>query len=141
MNKSNIEILAETIIKDEGMRLKPYRCTAGKLTIGVGRNIEDNGISEGEALILLSNDITACIREVSSLFGKHFSLLTQPRQNVLINMAFQLGITRLRKFKKLRKAIANYDYDEASKEMLDSKWAKLQTPERANRLAEEMRKG
>lgn len=62
----NIEQLKKELIRDEGFRSKPYKCTAGKLTIGVGRNIEDNGITEDEAMYLLENDIASCIKQLTA---------------------------------------------------------------------------
>jgi lysozyme len=53
----DVKTLIDELVRDEGMRTKPYHCTAGKLTIGVGRNIEEVGITEEEARYLLENDL------------------------------------------------------------------------------------
>ena len=58
------EKLMYRLIEEEGMKLKPYRCPAGKLTIGVGRNLEDKGLSNEEALFLLQNDIIEAVKEL-----------------------------------------------------------------------------
>ena len=122
----------------EGLRLKPYKCTMGYDTIGYGRNLETNGISEEEAEMLLANDVFKVMEELSDhgLLQDH----TQPRQDVLINMAFQMGVSGLLKFKNMIRELDERRYSEAAKQMLDSRWAK-QTPNRANELAEQMRTG
>lgn len=79
----NMSKLIEKIKRHEGLKLKPYRCTANKLTIGYGRNIDDVGISEAEAEVLLSNDLERCANEVA----KHvdaFDKLNDARQAVLV---------------------------------------------------------
>lgn len=130
--------LRDMLIEHEGLRLKPYQCPAGKLTIGVGRNIEDNGISRDEAMLLLDNDIARCRRELSSL--PWFAGLGEVRQAVLIDMNFNLGLNRFMGFRKTLVAVAAGDYTLASKEMIDSTWAK-QVGARADRLARMMRTG
>jgi len=124
---------------DEGFRSKPYQCTAGKITIGYGRNIEDNGITKSEAENLLLNDVKTAQIELLNTFD-WFAKLNGARQGVLINMAFNLGLPRLKKFKKMLSALSKSDYHEASKQMLDSRWA-VQVGERANRLAKQITEG
>jgi len=125
--------LKELLIQDEGFRQFPYKDSVGKLTIGIGRNIEDRGISQDEAEYLLNNDINHCLNdlEVSLPFFKD---LDEPRKIVLLNMCFNVGIPTLMQFRKMRDAIEKHDYAEASKQMLDSTWAK-QVGHRADRLA------
>jgi len=136
------ESLAKRLIKHEGMKLYPYLCPAGKLTIGVGRNIEDIGISEEEAMIMLENDIERChdelIRDVPCAYI--LSLYDNIRMEVLTEMCFNLGITRLKKFKKMIKAIETGDYIGAAKEIRHSQWA-AQVGLRAQELAYAMEKG
>lgn len=117
----------------EGESLHPYRCTSGKLTIGVGRNLEDRGITKQESAYLLDNDI----RHTDTLLRKHLSFypdLCTPRQAVLIDMAFNLGIAGLLSFKRTLEYIRFAEYEKAAVEMLDSVWAN-QVGERARRLA------
>ena len=130
--------VAELLKKHEGLCLKPYRCTAGKLTIGYGRNIEDNGISQTEAEQMLYNDIQTCYGECSK-FG-FWNKLNEARQAALIDMCFNLGISRLKQFKKMLAAVDKGDYKTASKEMLDSNWAR-QVKSRSTELAQIMEKG
>ncbi len=131
--------LTERIIRHEGLRLKPYRCTSGKLTIGIGRNLEDNGISEAEAMLLLENDLKRVVHELTSNLP-FYGNLEHERRHVLIDMGFNLGISRLLQFKKMLKALEAGNYSEAAKEMLNSKWAK-QVGDRATELADVMRSG
>ncbi len=131
--------ITDLLIKHEGLRLKPYRDTVGKLTIGVGRNLEDMGITKGEALYLLGNDINRVRLELIKII-EWFLTLNAVRQNVLIDMVFNLGITRFKRFKKLIAAIEAQDWDRAAKEMLDSRWAR-QVGQRAVELAKMMEDG
>ena len=112
----------QLIKKHEGLKLKPYRCSEGKLTIGYGRNLEDVGIKEKEALIMLINDTEDATDECIKLFP-NFALFNKTRQAVLINMMFNLGASRFYNFQRMRKALSLFDYEEAAIEMLDSRWA------------------
>lgn len=138
MDKNNKDILVKSLIANEGIKLKPYRDTVGKLTIGVGRNLDDRGITKEEALFLLNNDIQCIEKELASL--QNFALLSKPRQRVIIEMAFNLGIEGLMEFKVMWKALQAMDWTGAAKAMLDSLWAK-QVGQRAVRLATCMRTG
>lgn len=131
--------LEEQLLVDEGLRLKPYKDTVGKLTIGIGRNLDDVGITKDEAIILLRNDIARTTKDVIANIP-WWSGLDEVRRDVIINMAFNLGIEGLLKFKRTLLSIQNGEYEQASKEMLESKWAK-QVGNRAKRLAEMMRTG
>lgn len=125
------------IKKHEGLRLKPYHCSEGKLTIGIGRNLESNGISEEEAEYMALNDIAMAEKAASSLV-RDFLVLNDNRKIVLVSMAFQMGRTGLSKFVKMLDAVDLGAFRTASDEMLDSRWAK-QTPERAKELSEMMK--
>ncbi|MBF0189041.1 MAG: lysozyme [Magnetococcales bacterium] len=123
----------------EGVRLKPYRCSAGKITIGIGRNIEENGISYPEAQMLLANDISRVLVELSTTFH-WFRNLDEVRKRVLVDMCFNLGLSRLMKFRRMLSALELGGFTTASIEMVDSRWAR-QVGERAKRLAKMMRTG
>ena len=131
--------LTEQLNRHEGLRLKPYKCTAGKLTIGYGRNIEDCGITEGEATAMLRSDIAKCERQVVQNI-KMRPDINNARYDVLVNMVFNMGITGVSRFKKMLKAVKQGRYSLAAVEMLNSKWAK-QVPSRANELANQMLTG
>jgi lysozyme len=131
--------LAEQLKKHEGLRLKPYTDTVGKLTLGIGRNLEDKGITEQEALFMLNNDVDYFYGQLNKKLT-WFKSLDDARQNVLVNMAFNLGVSGLLSFKNMLEECKNEQYNFASIEMLDSKWAK-QVGYRAEELAEQMRAG
>nr|WP_319491073.1 glycoside hydrolase family protein [uncultured Desulfobacter sp.] len=124
--------LKSMLIEHEGIRLKPYRCTAGKLTIGVGHNLDDVGISKQEAMILLDNDIESVIDDLRSIFDI-FDSLPSNVQLVLSDMRFQLGPKGFRGFRMMIKAVKAADWPEMIRQMKDSSWY-VQTPNRANRL-------
>lgn len=126
------------LILDEGLRLKPYKCTAGRTTIGVGRNLDDLGITKAEALYLLANDIARVEAECLKTYP-WYSKLDPVRQSVILNMRFNLG-PRLDKFVNTLTAIAVGDYADAAQKMGQSLWAR-QVGQRAVRLAQMMRTG
>lgn len=132
------ERISALLISEEGLRLKPYHCSEGKLTLGVGRNIEDFGISKEEALHLLENDINRCLQELRNF--AFFAGLDQVRQEVVLSMIFNLGAARFAGFSKMLKALEVGNYRTASIEMLDSRWAK-QVGARAVNLAMRMATG
>lgn len=138
-NMFNMETLQRELVRDEGLRLTPYECTAGKLTIGVGRNIQDVGITQDEAMVLLKNDIERCRIELNRAVP-WWTRMSDTRQRVFLNMVFNVGISRFLGFRKMLSAAQSNDWDTAVKEMLDSRWAN-QVGDRAKRLAEMMRRG
>ena len=136
----NREKLLDMITLHEGLELKPYKCTSDKLTIGIGRNIEDIGITEEEARYLLQNDVDRILKEV-----EHWTFLEKlndVRQAVILDMVFNMGVSRFNAntWVKTFAAIQDEDFDEAANQMLDSKWAN-QVGQRAIRLSQMMRKG
>ena len=131
--------LKERIMQHEGLRLKPYRCTAGKLTIGYGRNLDDVGISKEEAELMLDNDLSICNQECFAAFD-WYSEMDQVRRGVILEMCFNLGLPRLKGFKKMLLACEHKNYSVAADEMLSSRWAG-QVGQRAKTLADIMRKG
>lgn len=132
-------ILLAELIRDEAERLKPYTDTVGKLTIGIGRNLSDRGISTEESRYLWNNDIDEVEKTLDRAFG-WWRTLTEARQRVLVNMCFNLGLSRLLLFRKTLTAIHDGNYAEAAREMLESKWAQ-QVGARAERLAKLMEDG
>lgn len=134
-----ITSLKQQLIVDEGIRLKPYKDTVGKLTIGVGRNLDDKGISFNEAMDLLENDIQDCYHRLETEL-LWFKDLDYVRQIVLANMAFNMGIKGLFGFKLTLKLIELKNYKQAAKEMLNSKWSH-QVGLRALKLSKMMETG
>ena len=126
----------EQLIRDEGLRLKPYRDTMGKLTIGVGRNLDGPGITEAEAQQLLVNDV-AVVEEAVRRTLPWTAQLSPTRQAVLINMGFNLGVGGLLRFRLMLDALKDGNYHLAAREMLSSLWA-TQVGVRARRLAAQL---
>ena len=131
--------LLNSVARHEGLRLKPYTDTVGKLTIGFGRNLEDKGLSKKEAALLLQHDLEDAERECLNAFA-WFSALDGPRQTVLIEMCLNLGLRKLIGFGQTLKAVSERRYEDAAKQMLRSKWAQ-QVGQRAVTLAGIMRTG
>ena len=136
MNHTRLET---QLRKHESYRKHPYRDTEGILTVAYGRNLDANGISRGEARFILKNDIAIAEGEARSRFP-FFKDLDSIRQEVLVNMMFNLGWPRLKTFVKMIEALKNEDYLMAAAEMLDSKWHS-QVKGRAEELAGQMRTG
>ncbi len=137
MNEREMECLVRDLIRDEGLRLKPYRCSAGKLTIGVGRNLEDRGISEAEATDMLRNDISGVLDDLNRNIP-WWQNLERSQRLALANMGFNLGWPRLRQFKKMLAALKDGDVDTAAREALDSRWAE-QVGSRAKRITRQLK--
>jgi len=127
------ESLIDMLIRHEGLALKPYRCTAGKLTVGIGRNLEDTGLTENESRYLAENDLGRIRQELDQAIP-WWRALDEKRQTVVLNMAFNLGTAGLLKFTKFLHALSHGEYERAAGEMLDSLWAK-QVHRRAVELA------
>jgi lysozyme len=125
--------IKDDLIRDEGLRLKPYYCTAQRLSIGYGRNLEDRGITKKEAEMMLENDIEDVFNNLDKALPnfEHYPL---DIKRALTNMGFQLGIKRLLGFKKTLSLVDSGNYPQAAKEALNSEWAR-QTPARAIRVA------
>ena len=154
------EHFIEELIKHEGLKLQVYKDTLGIDTIGIGRNLEDRGITkqeldeldipsidhvyeygitEADAVYLATNDVQIVEEE---LVRAHpcVDRLDSVRQLIVMDMAFNMGVPRLCKFKNMWAAIHEEQYDVAAKEMLDSRWAR-QVKGRATKLANAMHNG
>ena len=132
--------LLKLLKKHEGCKLKPYYCTAGYLTIGYGRNLEANGITALEAELMLIHDIDTVQKELDSMLPWWREIQGEDRQRVLVDMGFNLGITKLCGFENTLSLIRAGHYDAAASAMLHSKWAK-QVGNRAITLHNMMKKG
>jgi lysozyme len=131
--------LIDQLIRDEGVRLHPYTDSVGKLTIGIGRNLTDVGISQSEAEMLLANDVANASKRLDEAFP-WTSGLDDVRRGALLNMTFNMGVGGLAQFKKFLQAMQAGDWNLAHNEMLDSLWAK-QVGVRAERLAVQIQVG
>jgi lysozyme len=128
--------LAQRIEVHESLRLFPYTDTVGKLTIGYGRNLQDRGLSKAEATYLMMNDLDESRMEL--IHYDWFNKLDKVRQEVLIELHFNIGLTRLLKFKQMIAYLIIGDYTKAAEQLLDSLWAKqvgrTRSQDMANRL-------
>ena len=139
--------LKEEVKLDEGYRDSIYLDHLGNKTVGYGHLLTENDwfykenvgfkLNEKELEALLLDDLTSARRDCEFLVND-FNDLPNEAKLVLCNMAFQLGRNRLSTFKKMLAAVEKQDFPGAAAEMLDSRWAKEQTPERAKRLAARM---
>jgi lysozyme len=134
-----IASLKDQLIRDEELRLRPYKDSVGKLTIGVGRNLDDVGISLQEADLLLANDIKAATVALESTFPWTMEL-DEVRQGALLNMTFNMGIHGLAQFRDFLAKLQAKDFPSAAAAMLDSLWAK-QVGARAQRLSIQIESG
>lgn len=130
--------IIEQLELHEGFRKYPYEDTKGFITIGYGYNLDANGLPK-DICKKLTQD------KVNELWDKLFNIgwfrvLNEVRKKVILDMAYNMGIDGLSRFRKMIDALKAEDYDEASKEMLDSMWAN-QVKERAERLAKMMKTG
>lgn len=132
MSSYDMAVLQAELARDEGERLKPYRDSVGKLSIGIGRNLDDVGISHDEAVALLSNDIVSAELWLDRNLP-WWGMLDDVRQRVLLNMVFNMR-NKLLAFKKFLDAARGGRWQDAHDEMLDSLWAR-QVGVRAQRLA------
>lgn len=152
MTLTDRDQLRAQLVRHEAERLKPYMdccgkpwrlCACrpqGKLTIGIGRNLDDVGISRAESGYLNSNDVDESVRGLVARYPTWFPDLDPVRQCVLVNMAFNLGLSRLASFRQMLHYAALGDFEKAADEMLASDWAQ-QTGHRAGELAAQMRSG
>lgn len=126
MPENNMKELIEMLKRHEGVETHAYECSEGKLTIACGRNIDQKGgmgLSEDEIQYLLENDIERVIKELAKEYP-WFNGLDDVRKDAIIDIAFNLGATRLRGFKRALSAMEIGNYQEAATEFLDSRWAK-----------------
>ena len=131
--------LIEQLRLHEGVEHKPYVDTVGKTTIGVGRNLDDVGLTDDEIDYLLDNDIHTVMSELD-IWWDGWRELDEVRQRVLADMMVNMGRPTLNKFENFHAALVDGNYEQASVEMLDSRWAE-QVGQRAQRLAGMMATG
>lgn len=139
LSKSDEMKLKADLLSSEGMRLKPYRDTTGNLTIGVGHNLDSDGITQEEADYIFEDDMEKVLHELDK-FPQYQNMRDDVRSMVIDEMAFNMGVNKVMKFKAMWEAIGNKDWEGAADAMLDSRWAR-QVGTRAIRLANVMRSG
>ena len=131
--------LKDALMRDEGLRLKSYVDSRGKITVGYGRNLTDVGLSLAEAELLLDNDMQRATAGVQAALPWTTGL-DEVRRGALENMAFNLGVTGLLGFHKMLAAMQRGDWPTAALEALNSEWARQVGP-RAYRLSRQLESG
>jgi lysozyme len=132
--------LLKQIKEHEGLRLKPYKCPAGRLTIGYGHNLEDNGLSKTACEFILFEDIEEAKRNLYTIFTRDFfDSLSNNQKIALIDMMFNLGLSKFLTFKKFIKAVKERNWDKASAEIINSR-AYQQNKSRYKKLSEQIKK-
>lgn len=126
------ELMIAWLKKHEGFNSHPYMDSVGKVTIGFGRNLDDVGISYDEAETLLLNDLQRAKDDLQGF--SWYPTLPHNVKDALINMMFNLGLTRFLTFKRMISALEDRDFTRAAIEALDSKWA-IQVGNRAKDIA------
>lgn len=139
MTPESRQKLRSLLTTHEQFKQFPYHDTTGHLTIGIGRNLTDRGISQTEAFALLDDDISYFCSRISHACG-YFDALADNRKIALVDMCFNLGVNGFLGFNNMQSALERGDYEMAAQEMLDSKWA-TQVGERAVTLANIVRTG
>jgi lysozyme len=120
----------DMLIRHEGVVCTLYQCSQSRWTIGAGRNLQDRGITEEEAMYLLDNDIKRVMSQLDEYWTVWRSF-PEKAQLCCVDMTFQMGIKGFMGFRRTRALMEMGMWLEASEELLDSKYA-IQTPNRAN---------
>jgi len=129
----DFEKLKQMLMCDEGVAFTPYKCTSAKLTVGVGRNLDDTELDFTEISLMLSNDIYKIYQILNSKFA-WFCHLNEARQMALVNMCFNIGFAGFCSFKNMLAALEHGNWLQAGEEVLNSRYA-TQVKDRARRIA------
>jgi len=138
-----MSLIIEMLRQHEGVRTHAYKCTSDNTTIGVGRNIDENGgigLSADETDYLLANDVKRVEAELIAAFN-WYKMLNDARKDAMMDMCFNMGLPRLRKFKRALAAMSANFYEIAAVEFLDSLWAKQVGHKRSTTISEMIRTG
>lgn len=130
--------LRRSLVEHEGFRRLPYVDSVGKITIGIGYNLSDRGVSDNWINQQCLEDVLFFYNSLSQDF-KWFQELNEDRQIVLVDMAF-MGYKKLLQFEKMLAYLAQVNYDGAANEIINSEWANVEK-DRAIQLSEGMRTG
>lgn len=136
----NLSLLEARIKAHEGFRSRPYRDIKGKLTIGFGRNLDDNPLTEEEGWFLSKGPIAEAISH-APLLVHNWDGLGDARQNVLIELVYNIGLTKALKFREMRRFLDERDFPAAASELLDSEWRVEVGPTRSGEMADQLRTG
>ena len=132
--------MVELLEEDEGKRPNPYIDTTGHMTVGIGRNLDENPLSDEEIYFLCNQDLKRAESVLDRLFPGIWEYWPLSVQMAVCSMAFQMGGEGLSRFKNMAAALRENAFHTAADEALDSLWAR-QTPNRAKKIAEMIRDG
>ncbi len=134
MSISISESLVDSIIQDEGYRSSVYLDSLGKPTIGYGFLVDALELQEDVCNVILYRKLEKLVKDIKFNM-RWFDDMPEKIQDVIINMCYQLGVAGFMKFKKTIQLLKNKQWNRASVEMLNSRWGREQTPQRALRLS------
>ena len=140
MRDDIVEFLKGQVLANEGLRLKMYRCPAGHNTIGVGHNLDAKPISRRAAMVIFEDDLNDAIEDVARALP-WTDRLAGPRWAVFVDMAMNMGLGELMRFKKMLAAAMRGDWPVAARELIDSDYGRGVTRERAERNAQQLLTG
>ena len=123
MKEELLNQIRDHVKEYEGYSQLVYECTAGYATIGYGRNLEQRGITKEESEYLLANDLQQCIKELKGIINR-FDELPNKAQLVLVDMCYNLGLSKLLNFENMLDAIDARDWEKAAEELLNSRYAR-----------------
>ena len=143
----NIQQLREQLEIDEGVKYVIYLDHLGLPTFGIGHLVTKTDPESGQAVgtpiskervaECFDMDVQSVINDCNKLY-EDFEDLPEEVQQIIANMMFNMGYTRLSKFKGMKRGVDSKDWNQAADEMVDSRWYR-QVTNRANRLVERMR--
>ena len=143
----NINKLRRQLEIDEGVKYEVYLDHLNKKTFGIGHLVLDKDpeskmevgdpVSERRVEEAFDKDIQSVIDDCQRLYS-NFNAMPEECKQITANMMFNMGLPKMKAFKKMNAAIENEDYLKASKEMVDSKWYRT-VPNRADRLVQRMK--
>ena len=133
----NLIEMKKELEMDEGYKKAPYRDTVGKITIGVGRNLTDNGLSDSEIDFMLENDIENCYKQLQQKYPWFLSL-PEPQQRVMINLCFNMGLNRLAQFGTFLGFMSRREFAQAAADLETTAWYE-QVGERGPRMVERLK--
>jgi lysozyme len=122
MTSEDRDAFRSQLVEHEGERLLVYRCPAGYLTVGVGRNLEGKGLTKAESRFLLDNDITEVEGQCQARFPAWFPSLNGARQRAILDLVFNMGIERFCRFTSTIGAFERGNYEAAADHLIRSKW-------------------
>jgi lysozyme len=121
MTPAQRQIIAADLERDEGTRLKPYVDTQGKVSIGIGHNLTDDGLTLSQVTAIFNDDLDEAMREADAAFP-WLELVDPTIGTVVYELTFNLGVGELQTFRKMLAAMEAGDKTTAANELESSAW-------------------